>query len=121
MRNRKLSPSGDYQFGNSANDFWRDSPDAVAQLVKTSLLLWSGEWYLNLDDGTPFMQSILGKHSKATADATLQDRILNIEGVTSISSFASVVNPETRGYSLSLTLETIYGPTTLEVSNYANF
>ena len=121
MRYRKLSPLGDYTFGNGQLDFYRDEPAAVGQSVKTRLLLWLGEWFLNTDDGTPFMQGILGKHSKNTADVTIQDRVLNTTGVTSIENYASTVDGNSRAMDVQFDLNTIYGPTTVEVSNYANY
>lgn len=121
MRYRKLSPSGDYVFGNSLLDFYIDTPDAVAQSVKTRLQLWLGEWFLNTDEGTPYMQGVIGKYNKETADTTIQDRILSTEGVTNFEDYESVIDPDTRLFSVSLTLNTIYGPTQLEISNYANY
>lgn len=121
MRYRKLSPDGDYTFGASQLNFYRDVPEAVAQLVQTRLLLWLGEWYLDLDEGTYWIEGVIGKHSKQTVDATIQDRVLATEGMISIENYESVINPDNRGLSVSMRLNTIYGVTTLEVSNYANF
>ncbi len=121
MRYRKLSPDGDYTFGGGQLDFYRDSPDAVAQAVKTRLLLWLGEWFLNIDDGTPYMLGILGKQSLETADITIQDRVLSTQGVTSIENYESSIDPNTRLLSVSFTVNTIYGPTDVEVENYANY
>lgn len=121
MRYRKLSPTGDYTFGNGELDFLRDTPATVAQAVQTAVLLWLGEWYLNIDNGTPFLQGVFGKHSKEEANLTLQDRILNVQNVTGLENFASVIDPVSRRMSLTATLNTAFGPTPLQVSNYANF
>lgn len=121
MRYRKLSPTGDYTFGSGLLNFYINSPDAVAQAVKTSLLLWLNEWYLNLDDGTPYMEGVIGKHNQETADATLRNRIMKVQGMVSIQDFQSTIDPDNRTYTLSATLNTIYGVTQLQVQNYANF
>lgn len=121
MRYRKLTEDGDYSFGNGQLDFWRDVPEAVAQSVKTRLLLWLGEWFLNIEDGTPFMQGILGKYSQNVADVTIQDRILGTTGVTSIQNYESAKDPDRRELSVAVTINTIYGPTDIEVANYANY
>lgn len=121
MRYRKLTADGDYTFGGGQADFWRDVPEAVAQAVQTRLLLWLGEWFLNLDDGTPWMLGILGNHSAATADATIQDRINSTEGVVDIEEYESLIDGETRGMQVSATINTIYGPTVVEVQNYRNY
>lgn len=118
---RKLSSSGDYVFGNSQLDFYRNSPEAVAQSVKTRLQLWINEWFLNVEEGTPFLQGILGKHDKELADAAIQDRVLNTIGVTDIESYESTINPDTRFFQVQFTINTIYGPTSVEIENYGNY
>lgn len=121
MRYRKLSTTGDYQFGASQKDFYRDEPSAVGQAAKTRLLLWLGEWFLNIEEGTAFMQGILGKHSQTTADITIQDRVLDTQGATNIQNYESEVNPDTRDMSVSMTLNTIYGPTDVAIANFTNY
>ncbi len=121
MRYRKLSEDGDYTFGSSERDFLVDSPEAVAQSVKTRVQLWAGEWFLDTNEGTPYMQGVIGKKTKMQADATLQARILDGFGVLDIQNYLSVINPETRKFELSFDLDTIYGPTKVQVDNYTNY
>ncbi len=121
MRYRKLTPEGDYTFGSGQLDFYRDVPEAVGQAVQTRLLLWLGEWFLNTDDGTPFMLGILGNHSIETANVTIQDRILGTQGMVSIENFQSERDPDSRTLSVSCDINTVYGPTALQVENYANY
>lgn len=121
MRYRKLSDTGDYVFGNGQADFYRDTPEAVGQAVKTRLELWLGEWFLDIDEGTPYMQGVLGKYSKEIADRTIQDRVLKTQGVTQITNYASVFDPDTRDLSVQMTIDTIYGPSAVELENYGNY
>lgn len=121
MRYRKLSASGDYTFGNGQNNFYRDIPQAPGQAVQTRLQLWLGEWYLNIDEGTPYLLSILGKHSKDQANVTLQERILETQGVTNLNNFVSEINQTTRMMTATADVDTIYGPTTVQIANYANY
>lgn len=121
MRYRKLSSSGDYSFGNGQLDFYRDVPEAVGQAVKTRLQLWLGEWFLNTQEGTPYMLGILGKHSKEVADVTIQDRVEGTQGMVNISQYESEINPDTRAMTVNLEINTIYGPTALDVENYRNY
>lgn len=121
MRYRKLSPTGDYVFGNSQLDFYKDTPEAVGQSVETRLTLWLGEFFLNIDDGTPYLQGILGKYSQATADLTIQDRVLATEGVINIENYVSTLNADTRMMTVSFDLNTIYGPTQVQIANYTTF
>jgi hypothetical protein len=121
MRYRKLTPSGDYSFGNGQQDFYRDVPEAVAQAVKTRLLLWLGEWFLDTDQGTPYMQGILGKHPLSVADATIRDRAQGTQGMVGIKNYESVINPDSRLLSVQFDIDTIYGPTEVDLENYDNY
>jgi len=122
MRVRQLSPTGDFTFGSGQLNYLINSPEAVAQVVQTSLLLFLGEWYLDLTAGVPYPEDIIGKHSQALADATLIAYISQIQGVTNIEGFQTVLDPDTRAYrSISGTLNTIYGITPFELSNENNF
>lgn len=121
MRYRKLSPDNDYTFGGGQLNFYRDEPAAVGQAALTRLLLWLGEWYLNTDDGTPYMLGVLGKHSQTSADATIQNQVLGTQGLVDITNYNSVIEPNSRGYSATMDIDTIYGPTAVDVQNYVNF
>lgn len=116
MRYRKLDENGDYVFGNGQDDFLKNSPEAVAQAVKTRLLLWKEEWFLDVEEGTPYLQGVIGKHSEETRNTVLRTRILNTEGMRSILSFENIIDPETRKLSLSVSIDTIYGNTTIQVA-----
>lgn len=121
MRYRKLTADGDYSFGGGQLDFWRDVPEAVGQAAQTRLLLWLGEWFYNIDDGTPYMQGVFGKKSLDSANITIQDRILGTEGLTDIQDYESEVNSDTRVMTAQMSIDTIYGPTPLAVANYINY
>jgi hypothetical protein len=108
------------QFGHGTGDFWHDQPEAVGQSVKTRLLLFSGEWFLNTRAGTPWggfplndlvvkQGRILGVHTQLSRDAAIRDRILTTRGVTGITNYYSVVDPNTRTFSVGATVDTIYG------------
>lgn len=125
MRYRKLSADNDYTFGNGQLNFYRDEPAAVGQAVETRLLLFLGEWYLDISAGTPYLQGILGKFSKERADGTIQQQVLgtttdnpNVQAVTDISKYVSTVDPDTRAMNVELSIDTIYGPTAVQIANY---
>jgi hypothetical protein len=116
MRYRKLDDAGDYVFGRGVGDFLVDSPEAVAQAVKTRLGLRQGEWFLNIKTGTPYDTKILGMGMMATYDSAIQERILGTQGVRQITAYSSSVDPNTRTASINATIDTIYGPTTVGVT-----
>jgi hypothetical protein len=121
MRVRKLSPTGDFTFGSSQLNFLVNTPAAVGQIVKTSLLLWLGEWYLDTSVGMPWIQGVLGKHNLATADLTVQDYILGVPGVTDISVYTSVGEQPQRVYLANCSIDTQYGKTQVQVANQSLF
>ena len=121
MTVRQLSPTGDFTFGQSQLNFLSNSPQAVAQVVQTSLLLWLGEWYLDQTLGMPWIQGVLGKHNQATADITVQDYILGVQGVTDITKYASIDQQDPRLYKAAGTLDTLYGRTPIDIANSTLF
>lgn len=121
MTVRLMSATGDMVFGNSQLDFISDTPAVVGQIVGTSLQLWLGEWYLDVAVGMPWIEGVLGKNNQATADVTVQDFILNIQGVTDISSFVSIADDDARNYEASCYIDTIYGRTPLQISTQSLF
>lgn len=88
MKNRKLSPSGDYVFGNNNQDYVEGST-AVAIAIKTKILLFYGEWWEDLGTGIPMFQSIIGQVNKESIKNSLQmlliDRIKEVPEVSSVN------------------------------------
>lgn len=118
MRYRKLDDHDDYTFGNGALDFYFNVPAAVGQAVETGLMLWLGEWYLDTSLGTPYIQGVLGKHTQAIADGTIQNQVANTQGVVDISSYSSQFDSVKRTMSVELSVDTIYGLTQVEIDNF---
>lgn len=76
MRYRKLNTNGDYTFGQAQSNFYVNTPEAVAQAVKTRLLLIQGEWFLDVSEGTPYSAKILGAGKVATLVQLLNGLLL---------------------------------------------
>jgi len=115
MRYRQLDANGDYMLGQNA--FLVNSPQAVAQAVQTRLALWLGEWFIGVTDGTPWDQQILGKNlTGRNPDAAIKQRILSTPGVTEIVSYSSNFDGNARTLSVNATINTVYGQTTIQVT-----
>lgn len=112
MRYRMLDANGDYTFGVGGGNFFVNTPSAVAQAVKTRLGLMRGEWFLDQTAGTPYGQ-ILGKGTDATRDLAIQQVILKTQGVSAITDYASFLDSKTRKFTVAVSINTIYGPTTV--------
>ena len=116
MRYRKLDSSGDYSLGTGA-DFLVDSPDTVAQAIRTRLALWTGEWFLDTSDGMPWSEQVLGKRQRGkNYDAAIRQRIMETDGVTEITEYSSAFDGNSRALTVTATVSTIYGTTTISAT-----
>lgn len=113
MKYRREDDSGDYTFGQGDNTFLTDTLEAVAQAVKTRFALWTGEWFLDVTEGTPYRESILGKHKSDAYNMVVRERILGTPGVTEILEFTTEYNGDTRRVVFTATINTLYGETTV--------
>ncbi|CDH33293.1 hypothetical protein [Xenorhabdus bovienii] len=111
MRYRREDSNGDYSFGQGDNTFLTNLPEAVAQAVKTRLNLWRGDWFLDTAVGTPYREAVLEKNY-ASAMA-IREHILGTEGVTEITSLDARRDPDTRKITITATINTRYGKTTV--------
>ncbi|HCL5429181.1 TPA: hypothetical protein N2K81_005094 [Citrobacter freundii] len=91
MRYRREDADGDYTFGQGDDTFLIDSPECVAQAVKTRFELWRGQWFLDLTEGTPYVQSILSfdtNYDGTSRRVTFTSSIDTIYGQTTVTSEA---------------------------------
>lgn len=113
MRYRREDENGDYTFGQGDNAFLVNSPETVRQAILTRLELWQGEWFLNTQEGTPYQQSVVGKQQADVASLAIRDRISRTPGVRSILSSGSTFDGNTRRFTFTATVDTVYGQITL--------
>lgn len=113
MRYRREDSDGEYMFGRGDDTWLINSPEAVAQAVKTRFLLWYGQWFLDNTAGTPWIQSVLSKQKPETYNLAIRQRILETQGVKSIISFNTDLNSKTRRVTFTATIDTLYGTTTV--------
>lgn len=118
MRVRKLTPpipggsllsGGDMTFGHGAGDYFINKAEGVGQLVSTRLRLWLGQWFLNVNDGTPYLTRVLGKYTDDFRDATIQQRILATPNVTGLRGYNSTLDRQTRLWTVHGTVQTKFG------------
>lgn len=61
--------------------------DAMKQAVRSSLMLFLGEWFLNTDEGTAWKQSILVKNPNLPlVKSLIRARISRVPGILSVDS-----------------------------------
>ena len=84
--------------------------ERVKQQLTIKLKLWQGEWFLDTEFGTPYLQEILGKQlTLSGAIAAIRKSIMEVEGVLQITSFNYTFINSERRLSLSFEARTPYG------------
>lgn len=109
MRYRSLSATGDSTFASGATNFFVNNAAAVAQAILTRLRLLTGEWFLDVTEGTPYLTQVIGRNTTPTYDRAIKDRILGTIGVLSIDTYSSFLNRAARSLTVNATVSTIFG------------
>ncbi|AKJ41496.1 hypothetical protein [Pragia fontium] len=109
MIDLKLDATGDLDL--QRNDLlWIDGAERVHQQLQIKLKLWKGEWFLNTQFGTPYLQQILGKQITLNgALAALKNSINEVDGVLEIEQFNYDFDRQTRQLSVQFAVKTPYG------------
>ncbi len=99
-----LSSSHDLAVNNFDLQLTNDE-NAIAQRVKRALLLFKGEYFLDIDLGMPYYTDILGtKNSIDSIRSIFISEIRGVEGVKDIESFDIIFNDATRVLTIKLTI-----------------
>ena len=108
MKYRRLTPTGDYSFGQGALEYLTDVK-AVVQAIETRLKLLQYEWWENLTEGLPLFQRVLTARREGldTVALLIRERILSTPHVTAISAYADSFTDG--AYRFTATVETDYG------------
>lgn len=111
MTTRRLTDTHDMSFGSGLGSF-ATGAEEVAQNVMTRLYLLQGEWFLDIEDGVPYLQRIMEKPlDLAFAQATIKARIATTKGVSGIDNFTATVDRNIRSLFITASVQTIYGDT----------
>ena len=78
--------------------------DEIRQRIEITLQHFFGEYFLNILDGTPWYESILGQSADAgTINTLLRNRVLSVPGVVRIDRLVASFDGTTREYSVTMT------------------
>ncbi|MCH8821325.1 hypothetical protein IID23_02255 [Patescibacteria group bacterium] len=87
-----------------------DNGAEVPQLVRSRLLTYLEEWYLDSTVGVPYFQLLLIKPFDLNqSESVLKQTIIETEGVQTLLTFESTFERTSRGYTVQASFETIYG------------
>jgi hypothetical protein len=111
MQVRRLDDGHDMTFGQGVANMARND-EAVAQRVKTRLLLLFNEWFLDIGAGVPYLPDIMKRPSNLPlAESLIKKTIIETEGVAELRSFGMTFDANTRRLTVSATVTNIYGTT----------
>lgn len=103
---RQLTGIGDWTFGQGIYSY-AINDSAIALNIKTRLLSWKGDCFFSLNDFVDWL-SRLDKGQETNLGNELQAVILASFGVVSINSFVANLNRQTRKYTVTYNISTIY-------------
>ena len=87
-----------------------DNAERVAQQIAITLRFWSGEWFLNTTDGTPYLEYTLVKQpNMAHIRQILTEQIQNVEGVKALTDIELTFDQRERSLLVEYTADTDYG------------
>lgn len=83
--------------------------ELTRQRLAINLKLFQGEWYADINLGTPYFQEIYGKNTKVAADLAIKDVILSTDGIVTLNTYSSSIDKTTRKLTVSFTCTTESG------------
>lgn len=86
----------------------------ITQACRIAVQMFQEEWFLDLDVGIPYLQSILGKPATVAqliARKEFRDELLSVEGVVAIVSLDTGFESTTRTLTVSWQVRTDFGDT----------
>jgi hypothetical protein len=105
---RRLDANFDMTFGHGLANYASEN-EAIGQNVKTRLLLFLGEWFMDISAGMPWPDILGAKPANIPfSEARIRRNILGGEGVASIEAFSFVYDPHSRQATVDATVRTIY-------------
>lgn len=91
---------------------------AIAQAVKIRLLFFKEEWFLDLDQGMPYWQEILGKKTTASVLRSIfRDQILDTPGILELPTLSLAFNGSSRELAMSFKATTDLGELNVEATD----
>lgn len=91
--------------------------DAVVQGCRIVLQMFQGEWFLNLDAGIPYWQSILGKKPAIAIEAArifFRRELELVDGVDKVTKLDISYSGSSRTLTINWQVSTVFGDTPVD-------
>lgn len=93
----QLDNTGDLALSGGDLVVTHETTDEIAQHVRVRLRMFKGEWFLNLDEGTPYYDEILEKGvDDGRVGNIIKQVILGTPGVAALNTFSIQLDRVTR-------------------------
>ena len=92
MKVRRLDAAGDWTFGQGRANYAARG-ESTAQRVRTRLLCFLGDWFLDLDQGMPWLDDFERPGNLADIERTARMTILQTSGVAQLDSLELALSP----------------------------
>jgi hypothetical protein len=86
-------------------------PEGVRQLVRTALLLFAGEWFLDLDAGIAYWDILGNKYSETALRVIIAAEITDTPGIASLDYLSVKFVDETRTVTVVWRATCVFGDT----------
>lgn len=107
---RATTTTNDWVYGNGKNSYFINEA-AIEANIRTKLLEWIGDCYFNVQGGIDW-KNRLGVGQQQALIIEIKTLVLKCYGVVSILTFQANFSGTTRFDSISMTLQTIFSPST---------
>lgn len=109
MIGKALDENNDIFLRNGAIAMTTDGAE-VMQHVRSRLLFYRGEWFLDITAGVPYFQEVFVKPANiARVESLIKEEILNTPGVLRLIDFSLDFDATTRLLNATVSAETTYG------------
>ena len=119
MKVRQLDSNHDWTFGNGLANYATES-DAIKQCVKTILLSFRYNWFLDEDHGINWHAYFVKNPDVPVMEADIKRHILEVEGVSTLQNLELQLNTITRQMIITVRYTDIYGQSSTVITNVAN-
>lgn len=113
MRVSALDATGDWTFGKGRANYIADRK-AIKQNVKTRLRSFTDDWFLDVDNGIPWLDLLGNLGTERRILRAVERTVLQTEGVLSVQNVAIVGRNTNRGVTIELSYTDVYSVTVTE-------
>jgi len=114
MRVSGLDSNDDWRFGKGKANYLTGRK-AIAQNVRTRLRSFANDWYLDVEEGIPWIQLLGNPGTERRILRSVERTVLQTEGVLQVTRLEIVRRDGNRGVTIRVDYTDVYGETASEI------